>query len=84
LSQRALANASSVRAKVDHLFRVLKCQLAFTKLRDKGWVKNAVRFASVFSKSNLSLVKKRIIQGTLGWFLLRCEKWRFVIPSLTV
>ena len=69
---------------MDHLFRVLKCQLCFTKLRDKGLVKNTVQFAAVFAKSSLSLVKKRIIQGTLGWVLLRCEKWRFLIPTLTV
>jgi IS5 family transposase len=40
---------SSVRAKVEHVFRVLKCQFGYRKVRYKGIAKNS---AQVFSLSS--------------------------------
>ena len=48
---------ASVRAKVEHPFRVIKCQFGFTKVRYKGLAKNT---------ANLWMARKRIIQEALG------------------
>ena len=34
---------SSIRSRVEHIFRVIKCQLGYTKVRYKGLVKNAAQ-----------------------------------------
>ena len=57
---------ASVRAKVEHPFRVLKCQFGFTKVRYKGLAKNTAQLITLFALSNLWMVRKRIIQGTLA------------------
>ena len=57
---------ASVRAKVEHPFRVLKCQFGFTKVRYKGLAKNTAQLITLFALSNLWMARKRIIQGTLG------------------
>ena len=57
---------ASVRAKVEHLFRVIKCQFGFTKVRYKGLAKNKAQLLTLFALSNLWMVRKRIIQGELG------------------
>jgi IS5 family transposase len=57
---------ASVRAKVEHPFRVLKCQFGFTKVRYKGLAKNTAQLITLFALSNLWMVRKRIIQGAMG------------------
>ena len=57
---------ASVRAKVEHPFRVLKCQFGFTKVRYKGLAKNTAQLITLFALSNLWMARKRIIQGALG------------------
>jgi IS5 family transposase len=57
---------ASVRAKVEHPFRVVKCQFGFTKVRYKGLGKNTAQLITLFALSNLWMARKRIIQGTLG------------------
>ena len=57
---------ASVRAKVEHPFRVLKCQFGFTKVRYKGLAKNTAQLITLFALSNLWMARKRIIQGTMG------------------
>ncbi len=57
---------ASVRAKVEHPFRVIKCQFGFTKVRYKGLAKNTAQLLTLFALSNLWMVRKRIIQGALG------------------
>ena len=54
------------RAKVEHPFRVLKCQFGFTRVRYKGLVKNTAQLITLFALSNLWMVRKRIIQGAIG------------------
>ena len=57
---------ASVRAKVEHPFRVIKCQFGFTKVRYKGLSKNTAQLVTLFALSNLWMARKRIIQGEHG------------------
>ena len=57
---------ASVRAKVEHPFRVIKCQFGFTKVRYKGLAKNTAQLVTLFALSNLWMARKRIIQGARG------------------
>jgi IS5 family transposase len=57
---------ASVRAKVEHPFRVIKCQFGFTKVRYKGLAKNTAQLLTLFALGNLWMARKRIIQGALG------------------
>jgi IS5 family transposase len=44
---------ASVRAQVEHPFRVIKCQFGFTKLRCTGLAKNMVELIPLFALSNV-------------------------------
>ena len=44
---------SSVRAKVEHHLRVIKCQFGFTKVRYKRLAKNTAQLVTLFALSNL-------------------------------
>jgi len=57
---------ASVRAKVEHSFRVIKCQFGFTKVRYKGLAKNTAQLITLFALSNLWMTRKRILQGSMG------------------
>ena len=57
---------ASVRAKVEHPFRVIKCQFGFTKVRYKGLAKNTAQLITLFALSNLWMARRRILQGVLG------------------
>jgi IS5 family transposase len=54
---------ASVRAKVEHPFRVLKCQFGFTKVRYKGLAKNTAQLVTLFALGNLWMARKRILHG---------------------
>ena len=56
---------ASVRAKVEHPFRVLKCQFGFTKVRYKGLAKNTSQLMTLFALSNLWMARRQIM-GTQG------------------
>lgn len=57
---------ASVRAKVEHPFRVLKCQFKYAKVRYRGLAKNTAQLMTLFALSNLWMVRKRMLQGALG------------------
>jgi IS5 family transposase len=57
---------ASIRAKVEHPFRVIKCQFGYRKTRYRGLVKNTAQLITLFALSNLWMVRKRIIQGPAG------------------
>jgi IS5 family transposase len=57
---------ASIRAKVEHPFRVIKCQFGYRKTRYRGLVKNTAQLTTLFALSNLWMVRKRIIQGPVG------------------
>jgi len=44
-----------IRARVEHLFRILKCQLGYRKVRYRGLEKNRVQVMSLMAMANLYL-----------------------------
>lgn len=52
---------AQVRAKVEHPFRVIKCQFGYTKVRFRGLAKNIVQQTILFALSNLWMVRKRLM-----------------------
>ena len=66
LLDKAAQFKASVRAKVVHLFRVIKCQFGFIKVRYKGLAKNAAKLVTLFALSNLWMGGKRMNQGALA------------------
>ena len=52
---------ASVRAKVEHPFRVIKCQFCFTKVRYKGLPKNTAQLMTLFTLSNLWMVRRQLM-----------------------
>jgi len=48
---------ASVRAKVEHQFRVIKCQFGFRKVRYKGLAKNTAQIFTLFALSNLWMMR---------------------------
>ena len=49
-----------VRAKVEHVFRVLKCQFGYRKVRYRGIAKNGAQVFSLLALANLYLVRGRL------------------------
>jgi IS5 family transposase len=54
---------ASVRAKVEHPFRVLKRQFGFTKVRYRGITKNTAQLQTLFALSNLWMVRRRLLDA---------------------
>jgi len=52
---------ASVRAKVEHPFRVIKCQFGFTKVRYKGLAKNTAQLITLFALSNLWMARRQLL-----------------------
>jgi len=50
-----------VRAKVEHPFRVIKCQFGHVKTRYRGLAKNRVQHFTLFALGNLFLVRSRLL-----------------------
>lgn len=57
---------ASVRAKVEHPFRVIKCQFGFTKVRYRGLAKNTAKLVTLFALSNLWMARRALLQGARG------------------
>ena len=53
---------ASVRAKVEHPFRVIKCQFGFTKVRYKGLAKNTAQLMTLFGLSNLWMARRHLLK----------------------
>ena len=54
---------ASIRAKVEHPFRVLKCQFGYAKVRYRGLAKNTAQVVTLFALSNLWMAR-RALAGT--------------------
>jgi IS5 family transposase len=52
---------ASVRAKVEHPFRVIKRQFGYCKTRFRGLFKNTVQLVTLFALSNLWQARKRLL-----------------------
>lgn len=50
----------SVRAKVEHVFRVLKCQFGYRKVRYRGIAKNGAQVFSLLALANLYLARRQL------------------------
>src|SRR5215469_8331227 len=52
---------SSIRARVEHVFRVMKCQFGYRKVRYTGIAKNAVQVFSLIGLANLYLARRKLL-----------------------
>jgi IS5 family transposase len=52
---------ASVRAKVEHPFRVIKRQFGLTKVRFKGLAKNTAHVVTLFALANLWMARKKLM-----------------------
>jgi len=50
-----------IRAKVEHPFRVLKCQFDYKKVRYRGLARNTAQIVTLFALANLWMVRKRLV-----------------------
>jgi transposase, IS5 family len=60
--KRRKRTKSGVRAKVEHIFRVLKRQFGFTKVRYRGLDKNANHLFAAFALVNIVMAKRRLLR----------------------
>ncbi len=56
---------ASVRAKVEHPFRVLKRQFGYTKVRYRGLAKNTAQIVTLFALGNLWMARRQLM-GAAG------------------
>ena len=52
---------ASIRAKVEHPFRVIKRQFGYTKVRYRGLKKNTLQLKTLFALSNLWMVRHQLL-----------------------
>ena len=57
---------ASIRAKVEHPFRVIKRQFGHAKVRYRGLAKNTAQLHTLFALSNLWMVRRTLLQGDRG------------------
>lgn len=55
---------ASLRAKVEHPFRVIKRQFGYVKVRYRGLAKNAAQVLTLFALSNLWMKRKQLLPNT--------------------
>lgn len=51
-----------VRANVEHVFRILKCQFGFVKVRYCGLAKNTNHLLAAFALVNIVLAKRQLLR----------------------
>jgi IS5 family transposase len=52
---------ASIRSKVEHVFRIIKCQFGYTKTRYRGLEKNTVQVFSLMALANLYQVRHQLV-----------------------
>ena len=52
---------ASIRAKVEHPFRVIKRQFGYTKVRYRGLKKNTLQLKTLFALSNLWMARHQLL-----------------------
>ncbi len=63
VAERAEKMKASIRAKVEHPFRVVKQQFGFTKVRYRGLAKNTAQLITLFALSNLWMARRDLMGG---------------------
>ena len=61
LTQKIERAKSSLRAKVEHPFRVIKCQFGFRKVRYRGLAKNTMHLKMLFTLSNIWMARRHLM-----------------------
>ena len=59
--ERIEKRKASIRAKVEHPFRVIKRQFGLAKVRFRGLAKNTAHVITLFALSNLWMARKRLL-----------------------
>jgi IS5 family transposase len=62
--EKAEKRKASIRARVEHPFRVVKRQFGYVKVRFKGLAKNTAQILTLFALSNLWMARKRLLAMT--------------------
>lgn len=62
--QKAEHRKASIRAKVEHPFRVIKRQFGLVKVRFRGLAKNTAHVITLFALSNLWMVRRKLLAMT--------------------
>ncbi len=52
---------ASIRARVEHPFRALKCQFGHSKVRYRGLAKNTAQLHALFALASLWLVRRKLL-----------------------
>lgn len=52
---------SSVRARIEHLFRIIKCPFGYRKARHRGLKKNRAQVMGLMALANLYLLRRRLM-----------------------
>ena len=52
---------ASIRAKVEHPFRVIKRQFGYTKVRYRGLAKNTAQIVTLFALSNVWMARRQLM-----------------------
>jgi IS5 family transposase len=65
VAERMEKMKTSIRAKVEHPFRVIKQQFGFSKVRYRGLAKNTAQIVTLFALSNLWMAR-RSLMGARG------------------
>ena len=61
VAERVEKMKASIRAKVEHPFRVIKRQFGFTKVRYRGLAKNTAQLVTLFALSNLWMARRKLM-----------------------
>ena len=63
IAERVEKMKASIRAKVEHPFRVVKRQFGFTKVRYRGLAKNTAQIITLFALSNLWMARRPLMEA---------------------
>ena len=63
VAERVEKMKASIRAKVEHPFRVIKRQFGFTKIRYRGLAKNTAQIVTLFALSNLWMARRQLMEA---------------------
>ena len=62
VAERVEKMKASIRAKVEHPFRVIKRQFGFTKVRYRGLAKNTAQLVTLFALSNVWMARRKLME----------------------
>ncbi|MEJ7685543.1 MAG: IS5 family transposase [Variovorax sp.] len=63
VAERVEKMKASIRAKVEHPFRVIKRQFGFNKVRYRGLAKNTAQIVTLFALSNLWMARRQLMES---------------------